>query len=76
MYKVNDILYLNGNTVVSIEGNGSGLKNGVYIKNEKGVSYFIISVGMCRMKDGEISTSTDLLVDGSFKGKTISLISN
>lgn len=74
MYKVNDILYINGNTVVSIQGNGSGLKNGIYVKNEKGVNYYIISVGICRMMDGAIPSTTDLLIDGSFKGKSISLI--
>ena len=75
MYKVNDILPINGNTVVSIQGNGNGLKNGIYVKNEKGVNYYIISVGTCRMINGEVSKTTDLLIDGSFKGKSIYLIS-
>lgn len=75
MYEVNDILPINGNTVVSIKGTGRGLKNGMYVKNEKGINYYIISVGMCRMINGEVSDSTDLLIDGSFKGKSIHLIS-
>lgn len=73
-YKVNDTLQINGNTVVSILGNGKGLRNGIYVKNEKGVNYYIISVGTCRMMNGEIPNSTDLLIDGSFKGKNISLL--
>ena len=73
-YKVNDTLQVNGNTVVSIQGNGKGLKNGIYVKNEKGVNYYIISVGICRMMNGEIPNTTDLLIDGSFKGKNISLL--
>ena len=74
IYKVNDTLQLNGNTVVSILGDGKRLKNGVYIENEIGVKYYVISVGIGRMKNGEFPNSTDLLIDGPFSGESITVL--
>lgn len=73
-YKIIDKLPINNNTIVSIEGNGNGLKNGIDVVNELGKRFKILSVGMIRMVNAEdIGKITSLMIEGTFEGETISL---
>ena len=68
MYKVSEILILTDKTIVTIEGNGNGLKSRIYVKNEDGDIFF---VNHCSSDNEDV---TRLMIDGVFSGKTISFL--
>ena len=75
MYKVVSTFPLNGNTAVTISGDGKDLSNGIYVKNEKGKLFYLISVACNRKTDlSNIFNETELLIDGKFSGKTLEKI--
>ena len=44
------------------------------VRHEIGVKYYVISVGIGRMKNGKFPNFTDLLIDGLFSGESITVI--
>lgn len=69
-YKVIDIFPVGGNTSVTIEGNGQGLKNNIFIKDSLGVTYKLLSVAML---SGGIQETTTLMIEGKFDSEKIIL---
>lgn len=67
-YKVLDTFSISGNTSVTIEGNGEGLKNNIIIKSDEGKLYKLLSIAMVL---GEKNNTTTLLIEGNFNSNFI-----
>lgn len=63
MLKVIDVLKVGNNLSVTIEGNGSSLKNGSKVKDSTGNTYKVVSVAMTRHRSPQdIKKNTTLLI--------------
>lgn len=71
MYKVIGTLKVKNNTAVTIEGEGVGLRNNIYVTNEREEKFHLLSVGMTNFKEPEKNKITNLLIEGEFNGKYI-----
>lgn len=74
LYKVLDTFPVGKNTSVTIEGNGSGLKNNMIISDENGNHYKLISVALLSgQSPDQTGKTTTFLIEGNFKSETIKL---
>lgn len=74
MYKVLDTFDVGGNTSVTVEGNGDGLKNNIPVFDAQGVEYKLLSIAlMSGCPPEEIGKTTTVLIKGKFKSDTIRL---
>ncbi len=63
MLKVMDVFRIGNKLSITIEGDGSGIKNGSEVKDKNGNKYRIVSVAMTRHNSPhDISQNTTLLV--------------
>lgn len=71
-HKVLGVLPVGENTSVIISGDGQDLKNGIWVKDENGKRYHLLSVGMDAGTDPEaIGKTTIFLIEGRFEAKSI-----
>lgn len=74
MYKVLDTFDVGGDTSVTIDGNGEGLKNNMPVFDSSGAEYRLLSVAtMSGHSPEEIGRTTTVLIKGKFKSDTIRL---
>lgn len=72
-YKVIDTFKIAGNTSISIEGDGDGIKNGMIITDSDGKKHKIISVAMYGGESLPVLKTTTILVEGKFESSEIIL---
>lgn len=72
MYKVLNTFAVGNNTSVTIEGNGEGLRNDMWVTGSDGKPYKLLSVAMpLDVSSYTIGKTTTVFVEGDFRAEAL-----